>query len=267
MNRTPPPARTATAVRRPTAPYAVAFGLAAALALLGAPAAAQTYASADELMAAVQARPEPASVEATLEMTITNAAGQSLTRAMRSWSTGDARRLLKFTAPADIAGSGFLRIDDGAVDETLVYLPALDRVRRVAGGQRGESFFGSDFAYEDVEGIDPDDYTYVLLRIDDGPRYVIEATPTEASGSTYDRLVLEVPEATLIPERVVYYQGDEAIKELTVHDVQQVGAYLIAMERRMETLDRGSVTVIRQRDVALDGELPDEVFTERFLRR
>jgi hypothetical protein len=243
------------------------LGLIAALALLGAPTAAQTYTSADELMAAVQARPEPASVEATLEMTLTNAAGQSLTRAMRSWSTGDERRLLKFSAPADIAGSGFLRIDDGTVDETLVYLPALDRVRRVAGGQRGESFFGSDFAYEDVEGIDPDDYTYVLLRIDDGPRYVIEATPTETSGSTYDRLVLEVPEATLIPERVVYYRGGEAIKELTVHDVQHVGAYLIAMERRMETLDRGTVTVIRQSDVALDGALPDEVFTERFLRR
>jgi hypothetical protein len=256
-----------TTAHRPAARLVIALLVGAALALLGAPAAAQTYATADELMAAVQARPEPASVEATLEMTITNAAGQSLTRAMRSYSTGDERRLLKFTAPADIAGSGFLRIDDGTVDETLVYLPALDRVRRVAGGQRGESFFGSDFAYEDVEGIDPDDYTFVLVRIDDGPRYVIEATPTAASGSTYSRLVLEVPEATLIPERVVYYRGDEAIKELTVHDVQQVGGYLIGLERRMETLDRGTVTVIRQTDVTLDGDLPDEVFTERFLRR
>lgn len=265
MNRTTPPTALATHRRRTSLSAALLLG--AALALLGAPATAQTYASADELMAAVQARPEPASVEATLEMTITNAAGQSLTREMRSWSTGDAHRVLKFTAPADIAGSGFLRIDDGTVDETLVYLPALDRVRRVAGGQRGESFFGSDFAYEDVEGIDPDDYTYELLRIDEGPRYVIEATPTEASGSTYDRLVLEVPEATLIPERVVYYRGGEAIKELTVRDVQQVGNYLIGMERRMETLERGSVTVIRQRDVTLDGALPDEVFTERFLRR
>ena len=256
-----------TAAHRPTAPRAAALLFVAALALLAAPAAAQTYASADDLMAAVQARPEPASVEATLEMTITNAAGQSLTREMRSWSTGDERRLLKFTAPADIAGSGFLRIDDGIVDETLVYLPALDRVRRVAGGQRGESFFGSDFAYEDVEGIDPDDYTFVLLRIDDGPRYVVEATPTEASGSTYDRLVLEVPEATLIPERVTYFRAGEAIKELTVHDVRTVGAYLLGLERRMETLGRGSVTVIRQRDVTLDGDLPGEVFTERFLRR
>jgi len=267
MTRSTGPKRAATAIRRPTPPIAVALLLVAAVAVLGIPAAAQAYGSADELMAAVEARPEPGSVEAILEMTIANAAGQSLTREMRSWSTGAERRLLKFTAPADIAGSGFLRIDDGSVDETLVYLPALDRVRRVAGGQRGESFFGSDFAYEDVEGIDPDDYTYVLLRVEDGPRYVIEATPTAASGSTYDRLVLEVPEATLIPERVVYYRGDEAIKELTVHDVQQVGDYLLGMERRMVTLDRGSTTVIRQSDVNLDGDLTDEIFTERFLRR
>jgi hypothetical protein len=35
----------------------------------------------------------------------------------------------------------------------------------------------------------------------------------------------------------------------------------------METLGRDSFTVIRQRDLTLDEDLPDEVFSERFLRR
>jgi len=241
--------------------------LAGVLLLSAVPATAQTYETAEELIDAVDARPEPETLQATMEMVLTNPSGRTLTREMRTWARGDDMRVMKFTAPADIAGSGFLMIDDGAAQETLVYLPALDRVRRVAGGQRGESFFGSDFSYEDVEGIDPGDYAHELVEVRDGPLYVVEATPKPDAESSYDRLVLEVPQDTLIPERVTYYVDDEAIKVLTVSDVQEVGGYLLGLARRMETLDDGSFTMIRQRDLTLDEDLPDEVFSERFLRR
>lgn len=247
--------------------WTAALLLAGVLLLTGAPAVAQAYATADELIAAVDARPEPDTLQATMEMVLTDPSGQTLTREMRTWARGDDMRVMKFTAPADIAGSGFLMIDDGAASETLVYLPALDRVRRVAGGQRGESFFGSDFSYEDVEGIESSDYTHELVEVRDGPVYVVEATPKPEAESSYDLLVLEVPEDTLIPDRVTYYVDGEAVKELTVRDVEAFGDYLLGLERRMETLDDGSFTVIRQRDLTLDEELPDEVFSERFLRR
>ena len=257
--------------RTPRSPRPLAvLLLTLAAAWLATPALAQAYADADELMAAFEARAEPTTLQATMEMIVTHASGQSLTREMRTWARGDEARVMKFTAPADIAGSGFLTIDDGTADETLVYLPALDRVRRVAGGQRGESFFGSDFSYEDVEGIDPDDYEHELLEVrdsGDGPVYVVEAAPRPEAGSSYDRLVLEVPEATLLPVRVTYHRDGEAVKVLTVSDVQEVGGYLLGLERRMETLGRDSFTVLRQRDLTLDEDLPDEVFSERFLRR
>lgn len=245
-----------------------------ALLLFAGTASAQQYATAEALMAAVEARPEPATTQATLRMTIATASGQSLTREMRMWSAGDTHRVIKFTAPADIAGSGFLSIDTDGGDETLIYLPALDRVRRIAGGQKGDAFFGSDFSYEDISGVDPDDYTHALLetRSDDagGWTYVVEAVPTPESASSYERLVLEVPEATLVPERVTYYVGGEAVKVLTVASVVEVDAYLVAAERRMESLAGGEVvtfTTIEQTEVILDEPIPDDVFGERFLRR
>src|SRR5690554_2921957 len=87
--------------------------LLAALALfLNPPALAQQYAGAEELMEAVSSRPEPATTQATLRMTITLGSGQSLSRELRMWADSDDRRLIKFTTPADIAGSGFLQLDD-----------------------------------------------------------------------------------------------------------------------------------------------------------
>jgi hypothetical protein len=271
------PWRPHTTHRRPTGSFIVAA--VSALLLFAGTASAQQYATAEALMAAVEARPEPATTQATLRMTIATASGQSLTREMRMWSAGDTHRVIKFTAPADIAGSGFLSIESGGSDETLIYLPALDRVRRIAGGQKGDAFFGSDFAYEDISGVDPDDYTHTLLetRRDDGAGgagqgwvYVVEAIPTPESASSYERLVLDVPEATLVPERVTYYVGGEAVKVLIVASVVEVDAYLVAAERRMESLAGGEVvtfTTIEQTDVILDEPIPDDVFGERFLRR
>src|SRR5690606_22851671 len=181
--------------------------------------------------------------QAVLTMTITTAGGQTLTREMQTWAAGDAERLIKFTAPADIAGSGFLTVthEDGR-EERLVYLPALDRVRRIAGGQQGDAVFGSDVSYGDITGIDPADYMQRLLEVRDGPTYVVEAVPTPASGSQYERLVLEVPESTLVPVSVEYYEGGTLSKVLTVSDLTEVGDYLIAGERRMETLRDGEVS-------------------------
>jgi len=247
-----------------------ALTLALALTVLGI-AAAQQYADADALIAAVEARPEPATTQATLTMTITTAGGQTLTREMQTWSEGTTKRIIKFVAPADIRGSGFLTLtaEDGA-EEKLVYLPALDRVRRIAGGQQGDSFFGSDFAYEDITGIDQDDYTHQLLEVREGPVYVVQAVPTPESGSSYERLVLEVPEDTLVPQRVEYYRAGELIKVLTVSGLTEVDGYTVATKRRMESVAGGQVstyTVITQTDLAMDEPLPAEVFTERFLRR
>ena len=240
-----------------------------ALCVAGA-ASAQAYSTGAEVMRAVDQRATPSTVESTLTMTITTGGGQSLSRTMSMWSAGDDR-LIKFTVPANIAGSGFLIIQhaDGS-DETLVYLPALGRVRRIASGQQGDSFFGSDFSYQDITGIAFDDYAWKLESVGDGPSYVVRGIRKPGAGSSYPELVVHVPESTLIPTRIEYDRDGEVVKVLTVADVHRVGAYLIAGKRRMESLSSGSVdsfTVIEQSDVKVDTTIPPEVFSERFLRR
>ena len=263
-DRAPRPPRYALRIR----PLLTAAAL---LVLLGAGASsAQAYTTGAEVMHAVDARPSPATAESTLTMTITTGGGQSLTRTMTMWSANDDR-LIKFTAPANIAGSGFLIVThpDGS-DETMVYLPALGRVRRIAAGQQSDSFFGSDFAYEDITGIPFDDYQWQLQSVGDGPTYVVQGTRKPGRTSSYDQLVLDVPQSTLIPTRIAYYSHGEVVKVLTVSDVQKVGDYLIVGKRRMESMTAGSVvgsTDIEQSDVKLDATIPPEVFSERFLRR
>ena len=54
------------------------------------------------------------------------------------------RVLTRFTYPNDIRGTSFLVWEHPAADdERFLYLPALGRVRRIAGAEKQESFVGS----------------------------------------------------------------------------------------------------------------------------
>ena len=71
------------------------------------------------------------------------------------------RRLIRFTYPNDIRGTSFLVWEHpSAEDERFLFLPALGRVRRIAGSETQDSFVGSDFTYEDIGGRELDEYTY-----------------------------------------------------------------------------------------------------------
>lgn len=246
--------------------------LALLIATFAASALAQQYGTGEEVMDAVQAQRTPSTTIATMTMTITSGSGQSLTRQMRIWTAdGGDQQVIKFTEPADIRGSGFLSVEtsDGST-ESMVYLPALDRVRRIAGGQQREAFFGSDFSYEDISSLGGDiaeEYVHELLEVRDGPEYVVEATPKEGADPAYDRLLYTVPEDTLVPSRIEFYRDGDRLKVMTIDETTAIDDYVLPSDFRMETVASGSFTTIQQRDVSVDEDIPDDVFTERFLRR
>src|SRR5687767_10207503 len=71
------------------------------------------------------------------------------------------RRLIRFSYPHDIRGTSFLVWEHpSAEDERFLFLPALGRVRRIAGSETQDSFVGSDFTYEDIGGRELDEYSY-----------------------------------------------------------------------------------------------------------
>ena len=59
---------------------------------------------------------------------------------------GEVSTLIRFTEPADIAGTGLLTLDaaDGESNQ-WIYLPAMQRVRRVDSNRKGGRFVNSDY--------------------------------------------------------------------------------------------------------------------------
>ncbi len=233
---------------------------------------AQKYTTGEAVMNAVDNRRSPANLVSAMTMTITTESGQSLTRQMQVWSADDGNKeVVKFTAPADIKGSGFLSttLADGST-QSMIYLPALDRTRRIAGGQKQEAFFGSDFSYEDITDLQSGTskkYESKLLKVDPGPVYVVESTPKPGADTAYDKLILQIPEATLIPTRIEFYRNGGLLKVMTINKTAEVGGYTLPTDFQMKTVASGSTTTIQESDFSVEKSIPAEVFTERFLRR
>lgn len=99
-------------------------------------------------------------------------------------AAGEDRALVRFTEPADIRSTALLIWKHASAEtERFLFLPAMGRIRRIAGGEAQESFVGSDFSYEDISGQDIEAYAYELLDAD--------ATTNDPAGATYQSYKLQ----------------------------------------------------------------------------
>lgn len=193
---------------------------------------------------------------------------------------GDAagdRLLMRFTYPNDIAGTSFLVWERaGAEDERFLFLPALGRVRRIAGSERQESFVGSDFTYEDIGGRALEDYAYTLLDANatftdaEGrahPAYQLESRARQAD-ALYPRVVSLVRKDNFVVVRAeIFNRRNEREKEYRVLRLEQVSGIWTALSVVMTNeLDR-TRTELTTTSVNYNVGLKETDFSRRELER
>ncbi len=176
-------------------------------------------------------------------------------------STGQGdRTLIRFSYPNDIKNTAFLVWEHpGADDERFLYLPALGRVRRIAGEEKQESFVGSDLSYEDVGGRDVTDYTYSFVNENatwtapDGTRHDAWQLESRArsSGARYPRSISLIRKDSFVMVRAeLFNQRNEREKVFEVRRLERVEgiwttlALTVSNEREKTRTDL-ETTVIR----------------------
>ena len=156
-----------------------------------------------------------------------------------SGDRGD-RSLVRFTYPNDIRGTSFLVWEhDDADDERFLFLPALGRVRRIAGQEKQESFVGSDLSYEDIGGRDVNDYTYAFATENatwtspDGmklPAWALESRARD-SGAEFPRSVSLILKDRLISVHAdIFNRRNERAKTFDVTRLERVDGIWTAMD-------------------------------------
>lgn len=153
----------------------------------------------------------------TLTMTLRTKTGQEAVRELRYKVLevpGDGDKSLTiFDQPKDVEGTALLTYAHKTADDDIwLFLPALKRVKRIAGSNKSGPFMGSEFAFEDISSREVEKYQYKFLRddkFDNRDFHVVEAIPRDKN-SGYSRMEVWFDKAEYRAEKVDFFnkRGD-----------------------------------------------------------
>ncbi|BAS28159.1 hypothetical protein LIP_2318 [Limnochorda pilosa] len=220
--------------------------------------------SPDEILDRVEQNLQGDTRRSVQTMTLSSGVSQ-LVRTMEMFARGDDDLLVRFTEPADVAGTGLLVLGD----DMWLYMPVVGRARRIAGSMREASFMGSDFSYDDMSALSyQDDYRSELLgteTLDGVSAYKLALTPT--GESSYSSLTMWVDAERFVILRVDFFKGGTLSKTLRASDVRDVQGRPVPFRLEMVPASGNRETVIRLQEVRFDEPLDDGLFSVRTLER
>jgi hypothetical protein len=195
--------------------------------------------------------------------------------AYREMPDGSRQAAVAFSEPARIRGTALVvwHGADGEKQQWL-FMPAVQKYQRVAGGARRSAFMGTDFTFEDLEPEDLDAYDYSFLpeqELDGEACYVIEARPKTdevAKGSSYARRVLYVRKDIKIPVKIEFYDRRDALVKTQENSnlTQTPEGYWRPERSVMENHRNRHRTLMAVLEREVDIELDPELFTEKSVR-
>jgi len=158
-----------------------------------------------------------------------------------------------------------------------LYLPALRKVRRISSSDRGDSFLGTDFSYEDIKldgKWDVSDYHFALLDdslLDGKPTYRLSATPRSvaiAKELGYGKTEFWVDKSNWMVLKANFWSVKKGLlKTMTVEGIKQVDGFWTRYGLHVVNHKTGHQTQFTFSDVDYKTPVKDSWFTKRALSR
>lgn len=180
---------------------------------------------------------------------------------------GNQKYYLHIDYPSDLKNTVLLVWKHpGGDDDRWLYLPALDLAKRIAASDKRTSFLGSDFLYEDISGRSMNADTHELLETTDD-YYVLKNIPKEPDTVEFSEYTMWIHRQTFLPVKVEFM--DRQGKKYRVYEalgVETIQGYPTVSRSRMQDLVLKQATLMEFSNIKYDRDLPEDIFTERYLR-
>lgn len=180
--------------------------------------------------------------------------------------------LIRFLAPADVAGTGLLTVEgaDGKSHQYL-FLPALKKAREITGNSRSGSFMGSDFSFEDLRREDTREHVYHRLlpsEIDGKEVYSVMSAPDGAdieNRKGYANRILAIDKDSFNILQIEFFDKNQnLLKSFRGHDYDSADVEGLSERPRraiMTNNQKGTTTIMTLVKSRLNAPLPVSLFT------
>ena len=169
--------------------------------------------------------------------------GKTRELSFKTWSKPSLeRRLIRFTAPAELKGMGLLVESHDVVQ---VFLPGYKKVRKMSAHLRNQDFMGSDFSLEDISRSSFAKHYDATLHEQTAKEFILDLHAKKGAKTEYPQLRVWMEKETQLPGRLQYYD--------------EKGKTMKSQERVTYTKDAGGLDgakmVVRDRKAGRTSEL------------
>ena len=183
---------------------------------------------------------------------------------------GDQKYFIYFKKPSDIKKMTFLiHKHNDRPDDRMLYIPAIDLVKKIAASDKASSFVGSDFSYEDISGrLWTEDNHKILAeeKLGDSDVYKIESIPK--SKDYFDHKISYISKTNFFPLKEEFIDGNgNVFKRFTIEKLENIKGVPTAVTRRMTNIDKDQYTEITFKNVQYNIGIKDKYFKERYLKK
>lgn len=183
---------------------------------------------------------------------------------------GLSRTVSTFLYPDEVKGTKFLLVENADREaDMMIFIPDLGRVRKISSSQRNQSYMGSDFAYGDLEALDPDgDHALIGTEDFEGAEcYVVQTILDPREGAGYSKMTNWFRRDNFVAVKTEYYDKDGNLKKVkTVHDLRRQNDIWVLTKIVMKDVQRKHQTIIEILE-SNQQEVDDSFFTVRFLQQ
>jgi hypothetical protein len=188
-------------------------------------------------------------------------------RSRRNFTNHTSMSVSSFSAPADIAGSRFLMLQNVSEDdERHLYVPDLKRARRVASANRADAFMGTTFSYADLDRKELRDGKATALADETFAKHDCYHLEVAMKDTTiYTKMELWVRKDNFVPLKMISTAKNGDKKTLIAKEIQQRGGRWFMTISKLT--DSTGTTELRLEDIKPNVEVPTDVFTVRALEK
>ncbi len=240
------------------------FGTAAAADLSGA-----------EIMEKVYNRETGDSRTSNLEMILINRHGAERVREIKQYEKDfneEEKKIMFFISPADVRNTSFMNwsYDSEQSDDQWIFLPALNKVKRISSENKSDYFMGSDFTYDDLGDriLEEDEHQLIGEDTVDGKEvFVVENIPVDED-DLYSRTLTYVWQDNWIGLKKEFYDREgELLKVLTVNEIEEIDGILTIIDTEMHNVQSDHRTILKTSEVEYNTEVDEDLFSERMMKR
>lgn len=219
---------------------------------------------------------------ANMKMILIDKSNNTRTRELKVFTKDkgdDEMKLMFFLSPADVKNSAFLTYDyedSDKDDDQWLYLPELQKVKRIASSDKSSSFMGSDFTYSDMTSRNVEDYEYVIMKepeIKGHKTWQMQVTPKSQKTideTGYTKSIYFIRQDNFVIIQALHFVKDgDKLKYMMVNELEEIDGVWTPLEIQMVTKKGRQTlhkTVLRFSDYKYNQELEESLFSTRTLQ-